>query len=588
VSDSPRRLAEQIRPAFEEPQERFDEITRRARERFKRREWAALHEDGVERLDLYTDLVNQTVRRLNETLGGHARETGLWIRVRAAYAEKLAGRDDAELAETFYNSVVRRIFETVGVNPEIEFTEEDFRIPVIEDRDCPVCYAFGPAPHATELRETVRGILAGCEDRFDFQDRERDVDRIADAVGRHLREVEKVRRVDEVEMIESVFYRGTVAFLIGRMRCGARLIPLVVSFLNEGGGVFSDAVLLTQSEVSILFSFTRSYFHVEVDRPAEMVNFLKTIIPLKRVSEIYTSLGFHKHGKAELYRELSRHLEKSTDQFEIAQGKRGMVMLVFTLPSFEVVFKVIRDQFDYPKQTSRADVRDRYDLVFRHDRAGRLVDAQEFGDLQFDRRRFAPDLLEELREKAAASIEIGDDKVVIHHLYTERRLKPLDLFVAEADPAAARDAAVDYGRAIKELAASNIFPGDLFAKNFGVTRHGRVVFYDYDELTLLTDCNFRKMPASRGYDQEMSSEPWFFVDEHDVFPEEFRTFLGFPEELQHAFEAAHGDLFTPAFWKGIQERIRNGEVIDILPYRPRRRLSDAQTPVVPTANAHHA
>jgi len=542
----------------------------------------------VERLDLYSDLVAETVRQIGETLGDQAREGAVWAQVRAAYAEKLAGRDDAELAETFYNSVVRRIFETVGVNPEIEFTEADFRIPVIEDRACPVCSAFDPASHASDLRETIRGILNGCEDRFDFQDMERDVIRIAEAVDRHLREAENVRRVETVEMIESVFYRGTAAFLIGRMRCGARPIPLVISFLNEGSGVFSDAVLLTQSEVSILFSFTRSYFHAEVDRPTEMVNFLKTIIPLKRVSEIYTSLGFHKHGKAELYRELSRHLETSTDQFEIARGKRGMVMLVFTLPSFEVVFKIIRDQFDYPKQASRADVRDRYDLVFRHDRAGRLVDAQEFSDFQFDRRRFSPDLLEELRKKAGATVEVGDEKVVIHHLYTERRLKPLDLFVAEADPAAARDAAVDYGRAIKELAASNIFPGDLFTKNFGVTRHGRVVFYDYDELTLLTDCRFRKMPASRGYDEEMASEPWYFVDEQDVFPEEFRTFLGFPDPLQKAFEAAHGDLFTPAFWRGIQERIRNGEMIDILPYPPRRRISDAQTPVVPTANAHRA
>ncbi|MFP4388015.1 MAG: bifunctional isocitrate dehydrogenase kinase/phosphatase [Desulfococcaceae bacterium] len=588
MPDSPARIAENIRDAFEEHQKRFGEITRRARDRFNRCQWRDLHKDGVERLDIYANLVSQTVKQIGELLGERARDAPRWVKVRSEYADQLAGRDDAELAETFFNSVVRRIFETVGVNPAIEFTEEDFRIPVIEDRACPVCSLFGPARHSSDVRVAVQEILKTYKDRFEFQNMERDVDRIADALGHHLREVEGVRRVDGVEMIESVFYRGTVAFLIGRIRCGARLLPLAIAFLNEGAGVFADAVLLTQSEVSILFSFTRSYFHVEVDRPAEMVNFLKTIIPLKRVSEIYTSIGLHKHGKAELYRELSRHLEKSTDRFEIARGKRGMVMLVFTLPSFEVVFKVIRDQFDYPKQTSRSDVEDRYDLVFRHDRAGRLVDAQEFSDLQFRRDRFDPDLLEELRKKARATVEVGPETVVIHHLYTERRLKPLDLFVSQADGASARDAVVDYGRAIKELAASNIFPGDLFTKNFGVTRHGRVVFYDYDELTLLTDCNFRKMPRSRGYDEEMASEPWFFVDEHDVFPEEFRTFLGFPEDLQAVFEANHGDLFTPAFWNGIQDRIRAGEVIDILPYKPHRRLSNARTPVVPTANAHRA
>lgn len=582
----PDRVAETIRDAFEERQERFRAITRRAQDRFNRCQWRALHEDSVERLDLYAGLVDDTVAHLRTALGTQSQDTALWRAVRTAYADSLAGRDDAELAETFFNSVTRRIFETVGVNPEIEFTEADFRIPVIEDRACPVCRAFGPAPHAADLHRAVRDILSDYRDTFDYQDLERDIERVADAAARHLREVEGIRRVETIEMIESVFYRGTVAFLIGRIRAGARLMPLVISFLNEGRGVFVDAVLLTHNEVSILFSFTRSYFHVLVDRPTEMVNFLKTIIPLKRVSEIYTSLGFHKHGKAELYRELTRHLEHSADRFEIARGKRGMVMLVFTLPSFEVVFKVIRDQFDYPKQTSRSDVEDRYNLVFRHDRAGRLVDAQEFNDLQFARNRFSPELLAELRKKAGGGIDMDPDTVVIHHLYTERRLVPLDVFVVEAEPEAARDAVVDYGRAIKELAASNIFPGDLFTKNFGVTRHGRVVFYDYDELTLLTDCRFRKMPKSRGDDEELASEPWFFVGENDVFPEEFRTFLGFPPALQQVFEETHGDLFDPGFWKGIQERIRNGEVIDILPYKPRRRLSEARTPVVPTASAH--
>ena len=566
-------IAEAIRRAFDAHQERFAEITRRARDRFNRCQWRELHADGVERLDLYTGLVDETAAKIREAAGQDGRDAPFWTAVRAGYAGTLAGRDDCELAETFYNSVVRRIFGIVGVNPAIEFTADDFRIPVIEDRSCPVCRIFDAADPATDLYETIRDILSRYRDAFEYRDMEQDARRVADAVGRHLREVEGIRGVESVEMIESVFYRGAAAFLIGRMRSGERSLPLVVAFRNEGRGAFADAVLPTRDETSILFSFTRSYFHVIVERPAETVNFLKTVIPLKRVSEIYASLGFHKHGKAELFRELSRHLERSTDRFEIARGKRGMVMLVFTLPSFDVVFKIIRDRFDHPKRTSRADVEDRYDLVFRHDRAGRLVDAQEFRELQFDRDRFSPELLAEIREKAGTGVTVGEKTVVIHHLYTERRLKPLDLFVSEAGETETRDAAIDYGRAIKELAASNIFPGDLFAKNFGVTRHGRVVFYDYDELTLLTDCRFRRIPPSRGYDDEMSPEPWYFVDDRDVFPEEFRTFLGFPTRIQEAFEAVHGDLFAPKFWNDIQDRIRAGEVIDIPPYKPRRRLS---------------
>src|SRR6185503_2509662 len=111
-------------------------------------------------------------------------------------------------------------------------------------------------------------------------------------------------------------------------------------------------------------------------------------------------------------------------------------------------------------------------------------------------------------------------------LYTERRMTPLNLYLREVDSRHAQDAIVDYGEAIKDLARTNIFPGDMLLKNFGVTRHRRVIFYDYDELCLLTTCHFRDLPAARDDLEETGAEPWYYVGPHDIFPEEFLTFLG--------------------------------------------------------------
>ena len=323
-----------------------------------------------------------------------------------------------------------------------------------------------------------------------------------------------------------------------------------------------DAVLLTEDEASIVFSFTRSYFFVEADRSREMVAFLRSLMPRKPVGELYDAIGHPRHGKTELYRALLDHMQRSDDRFETAPGQKGMVMLVFALPAYDLVFKLIRDEFPPPKATTRRQVMRKYDLVFRHDRAGRLVDAREFEHLEFDRARFAPAVLEELAREATKSAEVRGDKVILHHLYTERRLRPLDLYLREADEANARVAIVDYGESIRDLARSNIFPGDMLLKNFGVTRHGRVVFYDYDELAVLTDCRFREVPKARYDEEEMAGEPWFFVGENDVFPEEFLPFLGLGDSAREAFLSQHRDLLTVAFWAGMQ---------DAAPRRPRAR-----------------
>jgi isocitrate dehydrogenase kinase/phosphatase len=349
---------------------------------------------------------------------------------------------------------------------------------------------------------------------------------------------------------------------------------VLLSLRHRENGICIDAVLLSQDEVSIVFSFTRAYFHVDVECPYQVVDFLKTIMPLKKVAELYISIGYNKHGKTELYRDLLRSLERSNDSFKIARGEKGMVMLVFTLHSYDLVFKVIRDRFAEPKTATRQEVMERYQLVFKHDRAGRLVDAQEFEHLRFEKARFSPDLLDELLKSAPNSVKVEGDYVSIRHLYTERRLTPLNLYLEEAPSQKSREAVIDYGYAIKDLAAANIFPGDILLKNFGVTRHGRVVFYDYDELSLLVSCRFRSVPKSTNFGDEFEADPWFYVGPADIFPAEFKTFLGLKGKQREVFLAEHSDLFEVDFWRGMQKKIRSGEVVDIDPYRVSERLKN--------------
>ena len=573
---NPDRLAQRcsaaVMAAFEDYLRRFNVITHRARERFEQRDWLGQQRDAAERLALYGQAVDNLVRESLTILDASARDKALWNNMKAAFAREIAGRVDRELAETFFNSLTRRIFVTVGVDPSIEFISLQSYRPSAAARSVYTSYSC-----CGSLLESIKNLLRRCSYAGLFEDLERDAQNVATAIAEERRAMGLKQPIEAIEVISSVFYRSKGAYLVGRIVSADGTMPLTLALHHDPQGIYVDAALFTADEVSIIFSFTYSYFHVEVDRPGDLVAFLQSIMPTKRTAELYNAIGYNKHGKTELYRDLIRHIKQSTDRFEFARGDRGMVMIVFTLPSYDVVFKIIRDRFAYPKTTSRREVMDRYQLVFQHDRAGRLIDVQEFEHLAFPRERFAEDLLSELAREASQSVTVGDSIVDIKHLYTERRVTPLNLYLQDANPSRARNAVLDYGQAVKDLAATNIFPGDMLLKNFGVTRHGRVVFYDYDELCLLTECCFRDLPPASGLDEEMSSEPWFFVGPRDIFPEEFLSFLGLSGELREGFLQAHSGLLTADYWRKIQARHRAGEVLDIIPYHPRRRLGFRQS-----------
>lgn len=565
--------AQAIIKAFNEYQAKFNEITRRAKIRFENQDWHGMKTDADERLDLYKKVVDKIVLKIRRLLNNRINDKEIWINIKAIYAGLSSKLDIWELAETYFNSVTRKIFATVGVDPQIEFVDTCTRAQIFQIHSLPYRTYAG----IQSTRSLIEIILRDYEHQTTYENIQRDAELVSEKIDTHLKSIGCSPLIDRAEMLTSIHYRGKGAYLIGRIFNGSAFFPLGLALLNHQEGIVVDAVILSEDEVSILFSFTRSYFHVDVNKPNELVSFLKSIMPRKRIAELYISIGYNKHGKSELYCDLLHHLSQSNKKFELAEGERGMVMEVFTIPDYDLVFKVIKDHFAYPKHTTRDAVMAKYDLVFKHDRAGRLVDAQEFEHLKFNRNRFSDELIDSLKRNAAQIVTINDDHVIVKHAYVERRVTPLNIYLREVDEAKAQTVVVDYGNSIKDLAASNIFPGDLLLKNFGVTRHGRVVFYDYDELCLLSTCNFRVMPQSRSYDEEFSAEPWFGVGENDVFPEELRHFMGLQGGLREVFLKHHVDLFDVHFWQQVQVRIRGGEPIDIFPYEQSRRLVHDKT-----------
>ncbi|MBV8402961.1 MAG: bifunctional isocitrate dehydrogenase kinase/phosphatase [Gammaproteobacteria bacterium] len=562
----PLECARQIVAAFARYNAEFRAITRRAPQRFDARDWRGSQRDAVERIELYDHFVTETVAALRVTLGAQAAERTLWQQIRAEFAMQISALPDPEFTKTFFSSISRRLFGTVGVSPDIEFVANDL------DPLADIHSAVGTNTYLNHgsLALLIEDLLGDVRFRSPWRDLDMSIAHVAGEVRSHLRARGERRAVERVEVIRAGFYQVTRAFIVGRILGRGFLVPLVIALKNTDSGVLVDAVMLAEDDVSIVFSFTRSYFHADLERVAEAVVFLRSLMPRKPVSELFTVLGRARQGKTERYRELMRNLAHTSDLFVHAAGERGLVMVCFTLPSFDVVFKVIRDRFAYPKTVLREEVIDKYRLVFIHDRAGRLVDAQEFRRLRFPRARFAPELLEELRRETAGTVHEDGADLVFDHAYIERRMTPLNLYLRNAAAAEAERAVLDYGQCIRDLAYTNIFPGDLLLKNFGVTRHGRVIFYDYDELCRVTDCNFRDVPPPTHEEDELRGEAWFYVADNDVFPETFLNFLGFTDEQRAALLRVHGEILTAAFWRGVQQRLTEGEVLEVLPYHPHR------------------
>ncbi|MBT4212434.1 MAG: bifunctional isocitrate dehydrogenase kinase/phosphatase [Porticoccaceae bacterium] len=565
-----RRMAKTILNGFRSYFADYLNSTLSAKARYEKADWHGVRQANVERLELYKYKITQTVQYLEMVTNKDIANLSLWGEAKTAYTQLVFNFPNFEIAETFFNSVFSDIHDHDKINDDIIYVLSSQLLEAPEAE-----YSIFVRYEGEDFRETFQRIIEESEFSLPKEDLTLDLDCIMGVFGQEvIPNIQGPHSAVKFDLLESTFYRGKAAYMIGRVVDGDNTFPMVLVILNnEEGSLYVDTALFTVDELSVVFSFTHNHFMVDAPLPYQYAHFLKSLMPNKLDYEIYNAMGFPKHAKTEFYRQLVGHLNTSEDQFIIAPGIKGMVMTVFTLPSYNIVFKIIKDKFAPPKEVTHQIVREKYRLVSRSDRIGRMADTQEFDDLIFPLNRFSDALVEELQAVAGSQIEIRGDKLLIRHLYTERYMTPLNIYLETANKEEMQSAMEEYGNCIKQLAAANIFPGDMPLKNFGVTRHGRVVFYDYDEIATLTKCNFRKIPEPRTEQEEMQSGTWYTVGPDDIFPEEFRLFFSGNMKARKIFDEMHSDLYDMSFWQNLQTQIRDGYVVDVFPYRRAKRFN---------------
>jgi isocitrate dehydrogenase kinase/phosphatase len=564
----------------------FREASAHAKKRFEAADWHGQQRAQRERIEFYDKRVDEAAERLQTEFKASSLTMNVWQQVKLHYIGLLTNHHQPELAETFFNSVTTKILHRSYFHNDFIFLRPAVSTEYIENEEPasqPTYRAYYPTKET--LRDSWLRLVNNFQLRRDFEDLGRDVDHVLNAVARELGDF-RPRANFQIQVLSSLFFRNKGAYMVGKIINGFKETPFALPILHSpsSGLLVIDTVLFGEDELQMLFSFARAYFLVDMEIPSAYVQFLRSLMPRKPRSEIYNALGLQKQGKNLFYRDFLAHLRHSSDKFRIAPGIKGMVMLVFDLPSFPFVFKVIKDFYPPQKDTTREIIKSKYLLVKTHDRVGRMADTLEYSNVAFPRVRFEEELIAELKTFCPSLLEEDGNDLVIRHVYIERRMIPLNIYLQEANRQQIEHAVIEYGNAIKDLVAANIFPGDMLWKNFGVTRNGKVVFYDYDEIEYLTDCNFRKVPTPRNEEEEMSGEIWYSVGKHDVFPETFEPFLLGNPGVREVFTKHHADLLDPAFWQGHKERILAGHVHDVFPYevakrfKNQRRLRDGVPP----------
>jgi isocitrate dehydrogenase kinase/phosphatase len=566
-------VAQALLEGFNKHYRLFREASRAAKGRFEEADWHGQQRAQRERIEFYDRRVDEAVERLQKEFDIGNLSMDSWQQAKLHYIGLLTNHHQPELAETFFNSVTTKILhrsyfrnDFIFVRPAIstEYIEND------EPASLPTYRAYYPTRDT--LHDTLLRIVTNFQLKNDFEDLGRDVDHVLTVLRAHTGEV-RLRANYQIQVLSSLFFRNKGAYIVGKIVNGFSETPFALPILHTTGRrLLIDTALFGEDDLLMLFSFARAYFMVDMEVPSAYVQFLRSLMPRKPRSELYSALGLQKQGKNLFYRDFLYHLRHSSDHFRTAPGIKGMVMLVFDLPSFPYVFKVIKDTFPPQKDTTREQIQGKYLLVKNHDRVGRMADTLEYSNVAFPRQRFEDELVDELRRECGSLLEEDGDALVIRHVYIERRMIPLNIYLHDANARQIESAVVEYGNAIKDLVAANIFPGDMLWKNFGVTRQGKVVFYDYDEIEYLTDCNFRRVPAARTEEEELSGEVWYPVGPKDVFPETFAPFLLGNPTVREVFLKYHADLLDPAFWQTHKERILAGHVHDVFPYDAHRRF----------------
>ena len=579
-------IARTILDGFNKHYRLFRAVSQQAKIHFERAQWKVAQQAARERISYYDKRVVECATILEDEYAEDDLTDEVWREVKLHYMGLLIDHMQPELAETFFNSVCTKMLHRAYYNNDFIFVRPAVATEYIESELLPTYRVYYPG--AEGLHYSLRRMVTNFQLKTEFVDLDRDINLVANCL-QSLFEDSDLEPNHQIQVLSNLLYRNKGAYIVGKAINGNREYPFIIPILhNRHNHLVLDTVLLDPVLISILFSFTRAYFMVDMEVPSAYVQFLRSMMPKKPRSEIYTVLGLQKHGKNLFYRDFLHHLTYSSDLIQEAPGIRGLVMLVFALPSFPYVFKIIKDSFPPPKETTKELIKEKYLLVKNHDRVGRMADTLEYSDVAFPRNRITESLLEEIRKYAPSILEESENEVVIKHLYIERRMVPLNIWITEAekkhDVSALEHGVKEYGNAIKELVAANIFPGDMLYKNFGVTRLGRVVFYDYDEIEYIVDCNFRSIPTPRNEEDEMAAEPWYHIAKNDVFPEQFGPFLLGNVKVREYFMKYHADLLDPVFWQNAKQRIMDGHVDDVIPYPQEIRFCNLSAQVTADRN----
>jgi len=561
-------IAKTILNGFERHIYLFSEITQSAKQRFELCQWQSVQDAAKARTDFYDKRVEETLKTIKKDFFVSKLDELLWQNVKVSYMELLKVHNQPELAESFYNSIFCHLFERKYYHNAFIFVESN--VEQIENISSHIIYTRY-SPSELGLEQTIATIMNKAEFNLPFVDLDRDIKSLIKSFRKHAHKTRYELSELKFDILDFVFFRNKGAYIIGRVISPGGETPFIVPILNnekegDDAGIYIDALLTEGAKMAVVFGFARAYFFVDCQHPFALVQFLKRLIPHKTLADLYSAIGFHKQGKTQFYRDFLNHLDASDDKFELAAGIKGMVMSVFTLPSYPYVFKIIKDKFAPSKNMTKKDVKGKYRLVKLHDRVGRMADTMEYSEVAFPKDRFSEELLNELLNVAESIIRFEGELVIIKHLYIERRMTPLNLYLAKANDDEIEEAMYGYGRAIKQLIAADIFPGDMLLKNFGVTRHGRVIFYDYDEITYMDEVNFRVKPEAITEEQIYAAEPWYSVAPGDMFPEEIATFALANNKYRNAFLLHHADLLEASFWQQCQKNVAAGKFEDVFPY----------------------
>lgn len=555
---------------------KYEGITGRAKYRFLNREWAQDVQDGVSRINLHPEIMGKLKEDVRHVQPDENFIRQHWREIRTSYMRLVKEKSQVgnayrrDLVHTYFYMAQRIFFPRDSIDDPMGLVWDNRANPSIVPGFV-VKYEQGRSGQLRKLlakiinKSPFSGHLAHAQDDALLGARALEL-----GLQNHGKNIEDL---SSLELLSPVFYQTKRAYQVGRVVFkSGEFLPMVLGYAHPESGVQLDVVLVGEKDVSPLFSYTRSNFHVDVSAYREMVEYLVQMLPNKNRIDFLAAIGFHNPAKEYLKASLRAKLARPNAHFDFAIGVKGNATDVFSVTGFPFVFKIPRELSKKIDFVGRERIIENYRYVHRIDRVGRMLDGLRFQNMRFKKTNFTPELLAYLQENSPSHVRGEGDDVVFDDIFVQKKVIPLNVYLERADDKHTRSALIGLGECIKELISVGIFPGDLMAKNFGVDSDGKVVYYDYDDVDSVSKFQFRNIPAARNDDEEtMALTDRITAGDYDIFPEQIATFLLRPKDLE-MFRLYHADLLRAEGWNKLKQSYESGEIPDLFPYPESKRL----------------